>query len=341
MNDTIILGIETSCDETSAAVMRNGKLLSNVISSQLIHRQFGGVVPELASRAHQRLIVSVVEEALRNAGVRKEEISAVAAAVGPGLMGALLVGVNFGKAFAYGAGIPFIAVNHMEAHIYSNFIDPPAPNFPFLNLTVSGGHTQLVLVRNDFHYTIIGETKDDAAGEAFDKVGKMLGLGYPGGPQIDRWASQGNPNRVTFPRPYAGDDDFDFSFSGIKTSVLYYLRDHGLRERVIPEPILADLCAGFQRSVVDVLVHKTIRAAIQYSVPQIAMAGGVSANSGLRREMASAAADRGLELFIPRIELCTDNGGMIAEAGYRKFLRSMFSPATVTAQPNLELEHGS
>jgi len=334
---TTILGIETSCDETSAAVIRDGKLLSNIISSQIVHEQFGGVVPELASRAHQKLIVPVVKEALEKATVRKEELSAVAVAVGPGLMGALLVGVNFGKSLAYGLGIPFIAVNHMEAHIYSNFIDDPVPSFPFLNLTVSGGHTQLVLLKDEFEYEIVGETMDDAAGEAFDKVAKMLGLGYPGGPKVDRMAKKGNPAAVKFAKPYAAGNDLNFSFSGIKTSVLYYLRDNHLRDTVIPEPLLADMCASFQASVVGVLVQKTVRAALHYGVNDIAVAGGVSANSALRTEMQRAADEHSLRLFIPKFEYCTDNGAMIAEVGYRKLLRGLTAPMNVTATANLSL----
>lgn len=332
-----ILGIETSCDETSVAVIRDGKLLSNIISSQIVHQQYGGVVPELASRAHQQLIVPIVNESLAKAEVRKEELSAIAVAAGPGLMGSLLVGVNFGKAFAYGLGVPFIAVNHMEAHIYSNFIEDPSPAFPFLNLTVSGGHTQLVLVKDEFTYEIVGETMDDAAGEAFDKVAKMLKLEYPGGPQIDKFAKNGNPDAIKFPRPYATEDDLNFSFSGIKTSVLYYLRDHNLRDTSIPDNQLADLCASFQSAVVDVLVNKTILAAKKFRVNDIAVAGGVSANSHLRYRMKTEAEKNGFQLFIPKFEYCTDNGAMIAEVGYRKFLRQMFSSLDVTATANLDL----
>lgn len=335
---TTVLGIETSCDETSVAVIRDGTLLANIISSQIVHEQYGGVVPELASRAHQKLIVPIVQEALAKGKVKKEDLSAIAVAVGPGLMGSLLVGVNFGKAFAYGLGVPFIAVNHMEAHIYSNFIEEPVPQFPLLNLTVSGGHTQLVLLMDEFNYKIVGETKDDAAGEAFDKVAKMLKLGYPGGPHIDRFAKIGNPDRIKFPRPYGTDNDFNFSFSGIKTSVLYYLRDNKLRDTKIPEQLLADICASFQDSVVDVLVQKTLRAAKHFNVKDIAIAGGVSANSHLREEMQRSAQRNGFRLFIPKFEYCTDNGAMIAEVGYRKFLRSMFSPINVTATANLELQ---
>lgn len=334
---TTILGIETSCDETSVAVIRDGKLLSNVISSQIVHEQYGGVVPELASRAHQKLIVPVVREAMERAGVHNEDLSAVAVAVGPGLMGALLVGVNFGKSFAYGLDIPFIAVNHMEAHIYSNFIEDPVPEFPFINLTVSGGHTQLVLLKDEFEYQIVGETMDDAAGEAFDKVAKMLGLGYPGGPQVDKLAKTGDPTAVKFGKPYTAGNDLNFSFSGIKTSVLYYLRDHGLRNTVIPPPLLADLCASFQTSVVGVLVQNTVRAALEFGVKDVAVAGGVSANTYLRTQMQRAADDAGLRLFIPAFEYCTDNGAMIAEVGYRKFLRGLTAPMNVTAIANLSL----
>lgn len=337
----IILGIETSCDETSAAVMRDGTLLSNIISSQTVHQQYGGVVPELASRAHQKMIVMIVEEAMNTAKISKKEISAVAAAVGPGLMGSLLVGVNFGKAFAYGLEIPFIPVNHMEAHIYSNFIEEPSPQFPFLNLTVSGGHTQLVLVRNDFEYEVIGETRDDAAGEAFDKVAKMLNLPYPGGPQIDYHAKLGNPNALQFAKPYLDEKNFDFSFSGIKTSVLYYLRDNALRDSSgktnIPKELLNDICASFQRSVVEALVQKTIATANKFHVRDIAIAGGVSANSALRQAMQFAAEQNGLNVFIPKLEYCTDNGAMIAQVGYRKFQKLLYGSLTETAIANLEL----
>ncbi|MGE5314441.1 MAG: tRNA (adenosine(37)-N6)-threonylcarbamoyltransferase complex transferase subunit TsaD [Acidobacteriota bacterium] len=337
---TLILGIETSCDETSAAVMADGVLLSNIISSQLVHHQYGGVVPELASRAHQRHIIPIVDEALRQAGVERKELSAVAVAIGPGLMGALLVGVNFGKALAYGLGIPFIGVNHMEAHIYSNFIDPPVPQFPCLNLTVSGGHTQLVLMRDDFTYELIGETRDDAAGEAFDKVAKMMGLGYPGGPRIDALAKQGNPSAIAFPRTMLHDDEFAFSFSGIKTSVLYYLRDHRLQpvngECIISQPLLSDLCASFQAAVIDVLVQKTINAARKFRVRQIAVGGGVSANSSLRERMRAAAAEARCDVFFPKLEYCTDNAAMTAVVGYRKHVRGMSSPLSASAVSNLE-----
>ncbi|HTY10766.1 MAG TPA: tRNA (adenosine(37)-N6)-threonylcarbamoyltransferase complex transferase subunit TsaD [Bacteroidota bacterium] len=328
-----ILGIETSCDETSAAVMRNGILLSNIVSSQFVHEQYGGVVPELASRAHQKLMIPIVQEALLKAGVGQDELSAVAGVIGPGLMGSLLVGLNFGKSFAYGLKIPFIGVNHMEAHIYSNFIEEPSPAFPFLCLTVSGGHTELVLVRGDFNYEVVGQTRDDAAGEAFDKVAKMLDLGYPGGPKVDALAKKGNAAAIDFPRSFLDDDPFGFSFSGIKTSVLYYLRDHG---EVLPDR-LADICASFQASIVEVLVGKTMAAAQKFGINDVAMAGGVSANSGLRRSMIDAASHAGVRLFMPKLEYCTDNGAMIAAVGHRKFLHGLFSSIAESAVAALGL----
>jgi len=331
----VILGIETSCDETSAAVMRDGVLRSNVVSSQFVHEEFGGVVPELASRAHQKLIIPIVEEALEKADTRQSDLSAVAGVVGPGLMGSLLVGLNYAKSLAYGLEIPFVGVNHMEAHIYSNFIEPPYPSFPFLCLTVSGGHTQLVLMKGDFDYKLIGETRDDAAGEAFDKVAKMLGLGYPGGPKIDKLAKEGNPAAIKFPRTYLEGSPYDFSFSGIKTSVLYFLRDLHLAE--LSREQLADICASFQASIVEVLVAKTMSAAREFGVGDIAVAGGVSANSALRLAVSRAADEAKIRLFLPAMQFCTDNGAMIAAVGHRKFLRGLFSPLSETTVSGLEL----
>jgi N6-L-threonylcarbamoyladenine synthase len=350
-----ILGIETSCDETSAAVVRDGEVHSNIIASQLFHEKYGGVVPELASRAHMKLIVQIVNEALEKAGVRKQDLDGVAATHGPGLIGSILVGLNFGKAFAYGLGIPFVGVNHMEAHLFSNFLTIPEnqPEFPFVCLTVSGGHTQLVYVRQPFGYVMLGQTRDDAAGEAFDKVGKMLGLGYPGGPEIDTLARQGNPRYVKFPRPYLEEGSFDFSFSGVKTAVLYYLRDHGLlrdsrlvslggstkvENSEMSPSLLADLCASFQAAVVDVLVEKTIRAAEQHDVKDIGVAGGVSANSELRGRMKEEGQGRGLRIHFPNMEYCTDNGAMIAYVGWLKLQAGVpSSPDDATAVANLQL----
>lgn len=336
----IVLGIETSCDETSAAVVDDGKVRSNVISSQLVHQKYGGVVPELASRAHQRLIIQVVEEALNRAGVAKEDLNGVAATYGPGLAGALLVGLNFGKAFAYALQLPFSGVNHMEGHLYSNFLAEEQPRYPFLSLIVSGGHTMLVHVESEFQHRVLGQTRDDAAGEAFDKVSKMLGLGYPGGPVIDRQAAQGDPRAVRFPRSFLEEDSYDFSFSGVKTAVLYYLRDQGLQPKETPlDPHhLANICAGFQASVVDVLVAKTIRAARDLQVKDVCMAGGVSANSELRRRMGDEAKANGFRLHYPALQYCMDNGAMIAYVGWLRLRRGMKSGMELAAVPNLELE---
>lgn len=335
-----VLGIETSCDETSAAVMVDGELRSNVISSHVVHQQYGGVVPELAARAHQKLIVPVVAESLRKAGVVRTELDGIAVTYGPGLMGALLVGLNFAKAMSYGLGIPLIGVNHLEAHIYSSFIEDQQPSYPFLCLIVSGGHTQLVLVREVMSHELLGETLDDAAGEAYDKVAKMLGLGFPGGPVIDAYAAKGDRTFVTFPRSYLDDDSCDFSFSGIKTSMLYWLRDHHLTttngETTTIEPVLlSNLCASFQAAVVDVLVEKTVRSAKKFKLHAVTIAGGVSANSQLRMRLNRSAEDAGFRLFIPKPEYCTDNAAMVAMAGCLRLQRGMISTLELSAQPNL------
>jgi N6-L-threonylcarbamoyladenine synthase len=339
-----ILGIETSCDETSAAVVRDGRLLSNVTATQLFHSKYGGVVPELASRAHQKRIIPVVEEAITNARISKGDLDGIAAVYGPGLIGAILVGLSFGKSMAYCLKVPFVGIDHMEAHIFSNLIEEPKPEFPFVNLTVSGGHTQLVLVRGPFEYRLLGETKDDAAGEAFDKVAKMLGIGYPGGPLIDKYAAKGNPGFVRFPRPYLSDDSLDFSFSGLKTSVLYHLRKIGyqppvgeIEESGTHAKLLANLCASFQSAVVDVLVAKAMNAAEANNVRSLAVAGGVSANSELRRRLDEMARQRRLQVFVPRFEYCTDNAAMVAMAGYVKIVKGHVSSLELTAEPNLTL----
>lgn len=354
----LVLGIETSCDETSAAVLCDGKLLSNVISLQVFHEKYGGVVPELASRAHQKLIVPVVDEALQRASVEKSRLDGVAATYGPGLVGSLLVGLNFGKALAFGLGKPFVGVNHMEAHIFSNFLpdgsalqkdgvtsivrgEHSVPEFPFLCLVVSGGHTQLVLVKRAFEYVMLGDTKDDAAGEAFDKVAKMLGIGYPGGPLIDKYARGGNRNFVKFPRPYLEKGSLEFSFSGLKTSVLYYLKGRGLypspQSSTMNHQLLSDLCASFQAAVVDVLVDKTFLAAARHAVRDVAVAGGVAANSELRARLKTGCDRRGLLLHIPPMEFCTDNGAMIAMVGWMKLREGAVSPYELNAVANLEL----
>ena len=336
-----ILGVETSCDETSAAVLRDGELLSNIISSQFIHQKYGGVVPELASRAHQRLIVPVVNEALNIAVVTKHNLDGVAVTYGPGLMGALLVGLNFAKAFAYALNIPLIGVNHLQAHIYSNFIDDPKPRYPFLCLIVSGGHTQLVHVTHPLQHKLLGETLDDAAGEAYDKVAKMLGLGFPGGPIIDMLAQGGNPNYVRFPRSLLDHEEYNFSFSGIKTAVLYWLRDHGFSRQnanvIISGQQVKDLCASFQAAVVDVLVEKTLNAAAKLGVREIAVAGGVSANSELRRRLHDRASQMHDHVYFPKSEYCTDNAAMIAVIGWMKLQAGQTSDLSLTAIANLSL----
>jgi len=336
----LVLGIETSCDETSAAVVGHGVVKSNVISSQLVHSKYGGVVPELASRAHQRLIVEVVQEALRNAGVEKHQLQGIAATQGPGLVGALLVGLNFGKALAYGLKVPFVSVNHMEGHLYSNMLVEEKPSYPFLSLIVSGGHSMLVLVTAQFEHQVLGQTRDDAAGEAFDKVAKMLGLGYPGGPIIDKLAKSGNPKAISFPRTYLNEGSYDFSFSGIKTAVLYYLRKQGLVGQTFlsdRDSRLADICASFQISIVEVLVDKTMAASREFGIRDVTIAGGVSANSLLRLMMGEACARDGCRLFYPPIQYCMDNGAMIAYVGWMKIEKGVSSSMELPAVANLEL----
>jgi N6-L-threonylcarbamoyladenine synthase len=335
-----VLGIETSCDETSAAVLVDGEVRSNVISSQLVHARYGGVVPELASRAHQRLIIEVVEEALRAAGITRKEIQAVAATRGPGLAGALLVGLTFAKALAYGMHVPFIGVNHMEGHLYSNFLSPRKPEYPFLSLIVSGGHTMLVFVEAPLRHRVLGQTRDDAAGEAFDKVAKMLGLGYPGGPAVQKCAQDGNLAAIRFPRALAGSPDF--SFSGIKTAVLYHLRDQGLlgpdtRALPMPDRQRADICASFQSAVVETLVEKTLRAAEEVRPAWICVAGGVSANAHLRSRMEEEGAKRRIPVSVPPMQYCMDNGAMIALAGWMHLRHGETGALDTPAVPNLSL----
>ncbi len=308
-----ILGIESSCDETSAAVVRDGVLRSNIISSQYFHTEYGGVVPELASRAHLRSVLPIVREALHEAHIGISDIDAVAATQGPGLIGSLLVGLNVGKSLAVSLGIPFVPVHHIEAHLFSTFLQDPHPDFPFLGLVVSGGHTLLVRVDAIGQYTLLGSTIDDAAGEAFDKVAKMMGLGFPGGPAIDRCAALGNPSAHTFPRPLLDSDDFRFSFSGLKTSVLYHLKRRATAGVLaLEENERNDICASFQRAVVDVLVGKTVRAATAHSIRDIALVGGVSANTELQKRLRSEGTDHSLRVFIPALIYSTDNAAMVA-----------------------------
>lgn len=316
-----ILAIESSCDDTSAAVVRDGAVLSNCIANQEVHRQYGGVVPEVASRAHQANIIPVVDLALKKAGVSKEEINAVAFTRGPGLMGSLLVGTSFAKAFALSRALPLIEVNHLQAHVLAHFADDPKPQFPFLCLTVSGGHTQIVLVRDFLDMEIIGETLDDAAGEAFDKSGKLLGLGYPAGPVIDKLAREGQP-RFPFPEPSV--PGLNFSFSGLKTSILYFLKKEVGENPAFIEQNLADLCASIQTSIVTILLKKLRKAARQTGIREIAIAGGVSANSGLRATLEEMGKIEGWATYIPAFQYCTDNAGMIGVAGYYKYLAGEF-----------------
>jgi len=319
---TIILGIESSCDETSASICIDGKILSNSIANQIVHQNYGGVVPELASRAHQQNIIPVVQEAISLAKINKKDISAVAFTRGPGLLGSLLVGTSFSKAFALANSIPLIEVNHMQAHILAHFIEEPKPKFPFLCLTVSGGHTQIVLVKDYFDMEVVGQTTDDAAGEAFDKTAKILNLPYPGGPLIDKYAKEGNPLAYSFPEPQI--PGLDFSFSGLKTSILYFVRDKKKENEDFIENNLADICASVQHRIVTILLAKLKKAAKEYNIKDIAIAGGVSANSGLRNSLLQAADVYGWNVFIPSFEFCTDNAAMIAIAGYYKYLAGDF-----------------
>jgi N6-L-threonylcarbamoyladenine synthase len=329
----VILGIESSCDETSAAILRGSELASVIISSQHFHNKFGGVVPELASRAHVRTIIPITEEAFSRAGCRTTDLTAIAVTYAPGLMGALLVGLNFAKGLALSMQIPIIGVHHIEAHIFSALLEEQKPELPFLALVVSGGHTLLVIVEDIGKYTVIGKTLDDAAGEAFDKVGKMLGMTYPAGPEIDALAKSGDASFIKFPRPMLNDDNDNFSFSGIKTSVLYYLRDqaHTVKEH------LPDIAASFQQAVVDVLITKTIHAAREYHIRDIVCVGGVSANSLLRSQFKEISEKQQKRFFSPRALLSTDNAAMIAMLGALKLDRGIADNLSLTALARVSL----
>ena len=320
--DISILAIESSCDETSASIIVNGKVLNNIVATQSVHEKYGGVVPELASRAHQENLIPVVHEALSTAGISKKELTAIAVTRGPGLMGSLLVGVSFAKAFAKALDIPLIDVNHMQAHVLAHFIAEPRPNFPFICLTVSGGHTQLVLVTDHLTMELIGETQDDAVGEAFDKTAKLLGLPYPGGPVLDWYAKEGNPKAFTF--PVTRMPGLNYSFSGIKTAVLYFLRDRLEENPNFITENLPDLCASIQYTLVEMLLIKLKEAMKQYGVTEVAIAGGVSANSGLRAALSALSQRKGWTLYVPEFEYCTDNAAMIAMAAHFKYLRGDF-----------------
>ncbi|WMX14086.1 MULTISPECIES: tRNA (adenosine(37)-N6)-threonylcarbamoyltransferase complex transferase subunit TsaD [unclassified Aureispira] len=318
---TIILAIESSCDDTSASILKDGKILSNCVASQSVHKEYGGVVPEVASRAHQANIVPVVEMALRKAEVDKKELSAIAFTRGPGLMGSLLVGVSFAKGLALSLDIPMIEVNHIQAHILAHFIDAPQPKFPFLCLTVSGGHTQIVLVEDYLSMKILGTTIDDAAGEAFDKTGKLLGLDYPAGPIIDKMAQKGRPV-FDFTEPNIA--NLDFSFSGLKTNILRFLQKNTRQNPEFITENLADICASVQDRIVSILLNKLVQAAAETGTKQIAIAGGVSANSGLRTRLEEVGTEKGWEVFIPKFEYCTDNAAMIAMTAYYKYQNKEF-----------------
>lgn len=325
---TIILGIESSCDDTSAAVLQDGWLLANVMASQEVHRKYGGVIPELASRAHQQNILPVVSQALDQAGVTMDNVDAIAFTRGPGLLGSLIVGTSFAKGLALASAKPLVEVNHLQGHILSHFIkvegrDNTQPEFPFLALLVSGGHTQIVRVDDYLQFTVLGQTIDDAVGEAFDKCSKMMDLGYPGGPIIDRLAKEGNPKRFRFAKPNI--PDLDFSFSGIKTSLLYFLRDSLKEDPDFIEKNKNDLCASFQKDLVDILMKKLVKATEITGIKQIVAGGGVAANSALRNAITSEGVKRGWSTFLPELRFTTDNAAMIAIVGYYKYQKGLFS----------------
>lgn len=323
-----ILAIESSCDDTSAAVIQDGVVLSNLIATQKVHEQYGGVVPEMASRAHMQKIVPVVDVALKNAGVDKKDIHAVAFTQAPGLIGSLLVGACFAKSFAQALNVPLIDVHHMQAHVLAHFIEDPKPEFPFLCLTVSGGHTQIVLCRSHLDMEVLGETIDDAAGEAFDKVAKMLGLPYPGGPMVDKLAKEGDPTKFSF--PLSDMKDYDFSFSGLKTAVLYFLQNEKKKDPDFVTNNLNDICASVQYTIITMLLKKLKKAAKELKINHVGIAGGVSANSGLRTALIETGAQLGWQVYIPKFEYCTDNAAMIGITGYYKYLQGKFADLSVS-----------
>ncbi|WP_424493657.1 tRNA (adenosine(37)-N6)-threonylcarbamoyltransferase complex transferase subunit TsaD [Salinimicrobium sp. GXAS 041] len=332
-----ILGIESSCDDTAAAVLCNGEILSNVVATQEIHEKYGGVVPELASRAHQQNVVPVIHEALKRANISKNDLTAIAFTRGPGLMGSLLVGTSFAKSMALGLNIPLLDINHMQAHILAHFIEEKGfekPKFPFLSLTISGGHTQIVKVSDYFEMEVIGETMDDAVGEAFDKSAKILGLPYPGGPLIDKYSKMGNPKAFPFPKPKVG--DLNFSFSGLKTSILYFIQKKVKEDPDFIKNNLDDICASVQFTIVNILMDKLKKAVKQTGINRIAIAGGVSANSGIREALVKAEKKYGWETFIPKFEYTTDNAAMIAIAGHYKFLAGEFADMSITAKARIK-----
>ena len=336
-SEVFILAIESSCDDTAAAVLHNDKVLSNVVANQLIHNQYGGVVPELASRAHQQNIVPVIDAALRKANITKEQLSAIAFTQGPGLMGSLLVGSSFAKSLSLALNIPLIAVNHMQAHILAHFIDEQGfdkPTFPFLALTISGGHTQIVKVNDFFDMEIIGETTDDAVGEAFDKSAKILGLPYPGGPLIDKHAQLGNPKAYVFTKPKV--PGLHFSFSGLKTAILYFFQKETQKNPDFIQDNINDICASIQHTIIEILMDKLKLAVAQTGINQIAIGGGVSANSGIRRTLKEGEQKYGWKTFIPKFEYTTDNAAMIGIVGYQKFLTQNFETSDVVSKARIQ-----
>lgn len=338
MNESLILGIESSCDDTSAAVICGNKILSNIAASQAIHKEYGGVVPELASRAHQQNIIPVVEKAFTKANIQQKQISAVGFTRGPGLLGSLLVGTSFAKSLAMSLNVPLIEVNHLQAHILAHFIDDAnsmPPEFPFLCLTVSGGHTMIVLVKDYFDMEIIGKTTDDAAGEAFDKIGKIFGLDYPAGPIVDRLAKNGDENSFKFNKPRL--ENYDYSFSGIKTSVLYFIQKELKKNPDFIKENLDDLCASVQKSIIEILMEKLEKAAKDYGINHVAIAGGVSANSGLREAMKKNEEKLGWNIYIPKFEYTTDNAAMIAMVAQLKLERGEFTDLSAAATARYEL----
>ncbi len=335
MPQITVLAIESSCDDTSASVIQDTKILSNIVASQEIHVKYGGIVPELASRAHQQNVVAVVDVALRDANIQKNQLNAIAFTRGPGLLGSLLVGVSFAKAMALGLNIPLIEVNHMQAHILAHFIDEPRPKFPFLCLTVSGGHTQIVLVEDFLSMKVLGETQDDAVGEAFDKAGKMLGLPYPGGALIDKYAKTGNS--VAFSFPLVDMPDLNYSFSGIKTSFLNFINKETMKNANFVQENINDICASFQFTLIKNLMFKLQKAIQQTGIKEIAIAGGVSANSGLRETLLSLGEKNSWNIYIPQFQYCTDNAAMIAMAAHYKFLKNDFSSQNVSPMARWEI----
>ncbi|WP_213188652.1 tRNA (adenosine(37)-N6)-threonylcarbamoyltransferase complex transferase subunit TsaD [Cloacibacterium caeni] len=338
MNEPIILGIESSCDDTSAAIINGNKILSNIAANQTVHQEYGGVVPELASRAHQQNIIPVVEKSFTKANIQQKDISAIGFTRGPGLLGSLLVGTSFAKSLAMSLDVPLIEVNHLQAHILCHFIEdanPMPPKFPFLCLTVSGGHTMIVLVKDYFDMEIIGKTIDDAAGEAFDKIGKIMGLDYPAGPIIDKLAKLGNPDAFTFGKPKL--ENYDYSFSGIKTSVLYFLQKQLKENPNFIQENVENLCASVQKTIIDVLMKKLEKAAKDYDVNEVAIAGGVSANSGLREAMQKNVEKLGWNVYIPKFEYTTDNAAMIAMVAKLKFERGEFTDLRTSATARYDM----